>query len=117
MRRCATLCLFFGLATVCGCSRQQTANCESAARYSTASSAQPVQIPDDLSPPNESDALRLPPDVAASTAEPSAGCLESPPSFSRDSRLGRGSTESNDESQTPADAAGPAAAGERVIEN
>jgi len=64
-----------------------------------------VQIPDDLSPPNESDALRLPPDavVAASGRE---GCLETPPAFSRDARLRR--AESRDAPAPPAEPAAPA---------
>ena len=46
----------------------------------------PVQIPDDLSPPNESDALRLPPDLGGSSAVTAGECLESPPPFFGDSR-------------------------------
>ena len=75
------------VAAAAGCSRQETvSDCATDSRYSTARSAPPVQVPDDLSPPNESDALRLPPDAAvgAPTAQP--GCLESPPSFCGDER-------------------------------
>jgi uncharacterized lipoprotein len=76
--------LVVGLAAVAGCSRQETVSCNSDARYTTARSAQPVQIPDDLSPPNETDALRLPPDVGSGTGP--GPCLQSPPSFFGESR-------------------------------
>src|SRR5690606_35879281 len=56
----AAWCLVASLAVLGGCSRQPTSTCEPAARYSTAGSAPPMQIPDDLSPPDEADALRLP---------------------------------------------------------
>ncbi len=90
MRFCRTWCAIVGLAAIAGCSRQETTPCEPDARYSTARSAPPVQIPDDLSPPDESDAIRLPSDAdvgAVAVAAITAGeCLESPPPFSGDSR-------------------------------
>jgi hypothetical protein len=79
------------LGIAAGCSRQSTVNCEPSERYATASSATPVQVPDDLSPPDERDALRLPdPKVGAASAPTSAtdSCLETPPPFS-DQRPGR----------------------------
>lgn len=78
--------MIVGLAAVTGCSRQQTAPCEPEARYSSARSAQPVQIPDDLSPPDESDAIRLPADVAPVASITAGECLETPPPFFGDSR-------------------------------
>jgi hypothetical protein len=84
--RYITACLVVGLATSAGCSRQEVAPCEPEARYSTARSAQPVQIPDDLSPPNESDAIRLPPLAAVSGPIVAGACLETPPPFSGESR-------------------------------
>jgi hypothetical protein len=47
-----------------------------------------VQIPDDLSPPDESDAIRLPSDVGVGVGGSiTAGeCLEEPPPFFGDSR-------------------------------
>lgn len=81
-----TWCAIVGLAAVAGCSRQQIGPCDPEARYSTARSAQPVQIPDDLSPPNESDALRLPPDLTGAALTTAGECLEEPPSFFGDSR-------------------------------
>jgi hypothetical protein len=109
--------LIIGLAAVGGCSRQQTTACESDARYSTARSAPPVQIPDDLSPPNESDALRLPPDVA--TAQTAAGeCLEAPPSFFGESRPFRRSGDDEEREPAPVEPSEPTpASGDRVIDN
>jgi hypothetical protein len=45
-----------------------------------------VQIPDDLSPPDESDAIRLPTDVVAVASITAGECLEAPPPFFGDSR-------------------------------
>jgi hypothetical protein len=86
MRCRRTWCVIVGLAAVAGCSRQETLPCQPEARYSTARSAQPVQIPDDLSPPNETDAIRLPPDASAVASITAGECLEAPPSFFGDSR-------------------------------
>ncbi|HSC14968.1 MAG TPA: hypothetical protein VLI71_07615 [Gammaproteobacteria bacterium] len=86
MRLNRTWCVVVGLAAITGCSRQQPAPCEPEARYSTARSAQPVQIPDDLSPPDESDAIRLPTDVAPVASITAGECLEAPPPFFGDSR-------------------------------
>ena len=86
MRLSRTWCVIVGLAAITGCSRQQPAPCEPEARYSTARSAQPVQIPDDLSPPDESDAIRLPADVAPVASITAGECLETPPPFAGDTR-------------------------------
>jgi hypothetical protein len=114
--------LFATILAVCAltaCGRDKTRGCESTERYATAVSSQPVQIPDDLSPPNETEALRLPPDTGANAKPPSQPCLESPPSFFGEERTGRGRPQ-------PAAAAEPAPAtpteppeddGSRNIEN
>ena len=111
--------LIAGLAAVTGCSRQETAACVPEERYATARSASPVQIPDDLSPPDEDDALRLPPDVSATTATTAGECLEAPPSFFGESRPFRRGDDAADREQAPAGQPdeGPSAAGDRVIEN
>ena len=51
-----------------------------------ARSAAPVQIPDDLSPPDESDAIRLPTDLAPVGSITAGDCVEKPPSFFGESR-------------------------------
>jgi hypothetical protein len=63
-----------------GCGRDHTVACDATDRYAAASTAPPVRIPDDLSPPDESDSLRLPPEAVAPTA-PTRPCLQSPPGF------------------------------------
>src|SRR5688572_32851129 len=99
MRFSCTWCVIVGLTAVAGCSRQETLPCQPEARYSTARSAPPVQIPDDLSPPDESDAIRLPSGVGGGTI--TAGeCLEAPPPFSGDSRPFVDDAESGDGDQS-----------------
>ena len=95
--------LFCALA---GCGRDDTVACEPTARYATAISAPPVRIPDDLSPPDETNSLRLPAEPGAGAVAPPRGCLESPPGFYADgapvgTRLG---------TSAPLPAAPPAAA-------
>lgn len=105
MRGKAWLATLVIAATLAGCSREKSLNCESVERYSTARSTQPIQIPDDLTPPSEEEALRLPPNTAAAPRSPSQPCLESPPSFFGEGRPGR--TGRPSEPAAPAD--GPAA--------
>jgi hypothetical protein len=102
MRLTRTWVLIVGLAAVTGCSRQQAAPCEPEARYSTARSAQPVQIPDDLSPPDESDAIRLPAVVAPVASITAGECLETPPPFFGDSRPFLGAEEETRKSRREA---------------
>jgi hypothetical protein len=86
MQPCRTWCVIVCVAAIAGCSRQETLPCQPELRYATARSAQPVQIPDDLSPPNESDAIRLPPVTSPAGSITAGECLEEPPPFSGDSR-------------------------------
>src|SRR6187399_3045060 len=79
-------CLIVGFAAITGCSRGETLPCQPEARYSMARSAAPVQIPDDLSPPDESDAIRLPTDLAPVGSITAGDCVEKPPSFFGESR-------------------------------
>jgi uncharacterized lipoprotein len=79
-RGCTIVAATLALAGLAGCGRDRTvANCEPTARYATATSSPPIQIPDDLTPPDESDSLRLP--ATTSGTAPSQPCLESPPGF------------------------------------
>lgn len=118
MRSLGVCCVIVALAVVVGCSREQTVACTPDARYSTARSAPPVQVPDDLSPPNESDALRLPPDVGPAAAATAGGCLDTPPGFFGDSRpFLRGEATEQAVSPPPEPSDAPASDGERVIDN
>jgi hypothetical protein len=117
MRRRALCCLVAGFAALAGCSRQQATTCDTDARYATARSAPPVQIPDDLSPPNESDALRLPPAVGASNTTTARPCLQSPPSFFGDSSPFQRDPEAEESAPAPAGSEPASPPGDRVIEN
>ena len=76
-----TAALLAALAALAGCSRQATTICASEGDYLGASTAPPLRIPDDLTVPDESNALRIPEiDVAPTTA--SDGCLDAPPLYS-----------------------------------
>jgi hypothetical protein len=110
MRAYTALAVLVTAGLLAGCGGRDTLNCEDTARYSAATSAPPVRIPDDLSPPAETDALRLPPSVGA-TNSPTEPCLESPPNFYGDGgprRLRR---------RDPEPAAEPAAAPEPPAES
>ncbi len=64
------------------CSREKSLSCgDSQERYARAASAPPIRIPDDLSPPDEADSLRLPPEAGTPGRTPERPCLESPPAF------------------------------------
>jgi hypothetical protein len=104
---------------IAGCSRQATTVCEPDARYSTARSAPPVQIPDDLSPPDERDALRLPSAAGVSAPTVAGECLEAPPSFFGESAPFRRGGSADDRQEAPAEPAepSPSSGGERVIDN
>jgi uncharacterized lipoprotein len=68
------------LLTLVGCSGDQELRCESTERYQGARTVQPVRVPDDLSVPDESDALRIPPPPDGASAARET-CLEYPPEF------------------------------------
>jgi uncharacterized lipoprotein len=86
----AAFCCLVGVVALAGCSREATrSSCQATDRYVTARSAPPIQVPDDLTPPNESDALRLPPVAATAAPAPADKCLESPPEFAAGSRGAR----------------------------
>jgi hypothetical protein len=84
--RVIATCSIVGVAAIMGCSREETLPCQPELRYASARSAPPVQIPDDLSPPDERDAIRLPADVAPGGVIKAGDCLEAPPPFSGDTR-------------------------------
>lgn len=86
-RRAVVAAVALGCTVLAGCHRGNTSGCEDTRRYAKAASATPVQIPDDLTPPSETDALRLPP-VVANNRAPTQPCLEDPPAFSEQIRLG-----------------------------
>lgn len=66
-----------------GCSSSFALRCEDPARYADSGEMPPVRIPDDLSPPDESQSLRIPAPAEgeAEQLESRGECLESPPDF------------------------------------
>jgi uncharacterized lipoprotein len=64
-----------------GCSGERGMTCESVDRYAGARSVAPVRVPDDLSVPDESEAIRVPFPRPDASATPTTGCLELPPDF------------------------------------
>jgi hypothetical protein len=118
MRQHAIYGAIVALAAIAGCSRDKAVTCTPDLRYSTARSASPVQIPDDLSPPNESDALRLPPDGGAAPSAAPGECLDAPPSFFGDSQPFRRGGSSAEREPAPAEQTdAPGADSGRVIDN
>jgi len=70
------------LVAVAGCSRDSSLACDRGdARILTADSIPPVRIPDGLTPPDESESLRLPPAPPGTTRAAPNPCLETPPPF------------------------------------
>ena len=69
-----------------GCGVLDINSCEKPDRYQDSSEIAPVQVPEGLSPPDESRALQIP-DVPAETKSVSkrGDCLESPPEYFEDS--------------------------------
>ncbi len=89
---------------VCGCRGEAELRCEPTERYTGAASIPPVRVPDDLSVPDESNSLRLPPPSAGEEATGALkGCLESPPPFFQDSRLGDQQPAASEPEPDPAD--------------
>jgi hypothetical protein len=72
-----------------GCAGDRMARCEDDARYRDAPIAAPIRVPDDLSIPDESQAIRVPPPSVSGVPEREPGrCLESPPDFFDRQQLG-----------------------------
>jgi len=73
-----------------GCSGGFGLRCEDPERYMGSREVPPVRIPDDLSPPDESESLRIPAPAEGELEElESRGpCLESPPDFYAPGQVG-----------------------------
>jgi uncharacterized lipoprotein len=72
------------IATVAACGGGGGAmRCENSSIYATSVSAAPVRVPDDLSVPDESQALQIPPGEALppKAKDEPPDCLERPPDF------------------------------------
>jgi hypothetical protein len=65
-----------------GCFGRDGLRCEDSARYSSSTSVAPLRIPGELTPPDQSGALRVPPGIDAPLPPQEPGhCLEIPPDF------------------------------------
>jgi hypothetical protein len=104
MRTPILLCLAL-LSIVSGCARDFGELCEDPSRYAGGREIPPVQVPDDLSVPDETQALRVPRVAESSPSQPSpsgrGSCLESPPSYFDGSA--EGATPANDGEPSRAD--------------
>jgi uncharacterized lipoprotein len=70
------------LAAAVGCSRGESLACQEDLRYQESTSLSPLQVPDDLTVPDETDALRVPgPQTARAQVDDEPPCIESPPRF------------------------------------
>lgn len=67
--------------TLTACSGDRALACESSERYENAVSVAPVRVPDDLSVPDESEALRVPFPSSGTGSRQDGRCLEYPPDF------------------------------------
>jgi uncharacterized lipoprotein len=65
-----------------GCSGQHGLGCGDDGRYANSRSAPPLRVPDDLSVPDESDSLSVPPARREKTPATDGRCLATPPPFS-----------------------------------
>ena len=65
-----------------GCASTAAERCEPQERYEGAGSIAPLRIPDELAPPDETGALRIPLESAPDATETAVGhCIESPPPY------------------------------------
>ena len=69
-----------------GCSGNKPRSCEGSSQYSSSTSIGPIQVPDDLAVPDESETLLIPGVTGAAEDNAAAipGCIEDPPPFSED---------------------------------
>jgi len=64
------------------CSRGETVDCPGGTEYLAAESADALRIPDDLSVPEETDALRIPGPTPPPEPEEEVECLQFSPAYS-----------------------------------
>ena len=76
--------IVFATAMAAGCGRRGEVRCEDPERYSTSDSIPPVRVPEDLSLPNETESLVIPPGARTTQSASETECLETPPDFFED---------------------------------
>ena len=67
-----------------GCGRRGEVRCEDPDRYATSDSIPPVRVPEDLSLPDETESLVIPPGARSMQSAAGGECLEAPPDFFED---------------------------------
>jgi hypothetical protein len=88
-----TALILVAAAMLAGCRGDFGLRCENPERYMGSGEMPPVRVPDDLSVPNGTEALRVPPGegaASAPTTSTAGPCLESPPRYSEDDTPGPG---------------------------
>lgn len=71
------------------CSGERGLSCVDTERYESSSTSPPIRVPDDLTPPDETDALVIPQVPASELADAAPeGCLEAPPDFFEEQAAG-----------------------------
>ena len=76
--------LSLGLALMCclaGCFESPGLICQDSERYASSFEVAPIQIPNDLNAPDESEALRIPRVTGQPRILTEGSCMESPPNF------------------------------------
>jgi len=69
------------MSCLAGCFGDPALLCEDSERYASSYEVAALQIPNDLDPPNESEALRVPRAPERPRISPEGPCMESPPDF------------------------------------
>lgn len=70
-------------AALSGCSSREGFACINQAQYANAGSIPPLQVPEGLTPPDQTNALRIPPgpEFVPRDRDSEEPCIESPPRF------------------------------------
>ncbi|MFL2547476.1 MAG: hypothetical protein ACJ0SL_09010 [Candidatus Rariloculaceae bacterium] len=78
-----TLLVVLLAASLSSCASRFAATCVDPERYTDNGQMSPIRIPDDLSPPDESNSLQIPPAIEGEVEqlESRGNCLESPPDY------------------------------------
>ena len=73
----------FAIWSLGGCAGRFALRCEDTERYTGSGQIPPARIPDDLSPPDQSESLQIPAPVEGEVdqLESRGSCLESPPDY------------------------------------
>jgi len=89
MTRIAAISVLLAACALASCSREEGLRCEDSSLYANSTSVPPTRVPDDLTVPDESDALLIPgAPVVDADEPPPEECLEAPPNYFEDEQPG-----------------------------